>query len=804
MRRGWTVWALGWLGCTTPTLPLEIGPDEQVAYVALDQSGELRVGLTGLLDGPLSFELIGVDEVAFFTIPAGGLFDGVGSLAGERGQQVRAQLQSESTGEGCGRCLAPSRTWPQALLPGDRCPIPKEAPGRLFVGEGRGLVEASPEGAALARLRGVLALTRTGPCACDDFPSRSLDGLELRLDDHPEAALPLRALTDRADGHLYGFLPGQIFHYDAATGQAERFVDPLPSDAPPLASTIAADGALVVSRKDPARPFLESSLHRLERVGDGWRATPLSLPSTARIEVLRRPEGDPHRRLFAGGVTRMVTDAFTKLFRCAEDGSQCVAEFLDVPQDDRLLGIEVRGDGVLHAYLSRGIFTQLRPNDAFLFSTVQGFFSYQGRQHEVRDWSRVRFGAQRAVGCARLEPQGRAIVSVPYAANGAVDFSRMEITYANLELNSGCFGVVHQGDGFFAWLQAGEVGQYLTLDALGQVTASAAEPPWSTPIQDLSRLEQGTFFGADQGAGGYWGTGLDDLRKIHGQADPRLGAIISLLVDGERVIAVSQGGRLRVVEASGTRTIPDPNGLVPASLLITGAAVDESWPGPGRSLLVAERQGMARLNFDQVIESFEWLEPRVEAVAVAYSAPDAFVHVDRRGRMIRTVAGSRTELPYTFEPGGPGDLFRVFMAQRGGVVWAASDEGRLFRGVGDHFEAFSPDAPSVTYGDLVMACPDRAWITANSGDGRGVVTVYSEGDAAPQPKLILAPIAARPLQTILEDGEGHAFFDEDGVMHRPSGGQGLRALWTPATRGVVTPQLVVVGGGEGVLFVGRR
>lgn len=799
------VWlAAGCLSCSTPTLQLPIGVDEQVAYVAVAQDGELRVGLTGQLEGPLSFELVGVEEVAFFTIPADGIFDEVGPLVGDRGQLVRAQESGDPPGDGCGRCLAPSRTWPQALLPGDRCSIPQEAPGRLFVGEGQELVEAAPNSAELSRLRASLLLSRTGPCACADFEPPSLDGLELRLDDHPEAALPLRALTDRADGQLYGFLPGQIFHYNSMTGEAELTEDPLPLETPPLASTVAASGALVVSRRDPARPAHESSLHRLEWSGGRWQASPLTLPSTARIEVLRRPVADPHHRLFAGGVTRMVADAFAKLFRCAEDGSQCVAESLDVPQDDKLLGVEVKSDAVVHAYLSRGVYTQVRPNDPFVFTTVQGFFSFEGRQHEVRDWGRVRFGAERVVACARLEPQGMAIVSAPYAPSGAVELGRLELTYVNLAPSLNCLGVVAQDEGFFAWFASGTTRQFLTLDALGHPTRVDEQPPFAAPIQSLERLERGTVYGADEGAGGYWGARPDGLRKVHGQADPELGNITSLLVDGERVIAVSQRGRVRVVEVSGTVVVPDPSGLVPKDLWITGAALDESWPGPGHSLLLAERQGMARLNFDQQILSFERLEPKVQAIAVAHSGPQAFIHVDARGRLGRTVAGAPTELPYNFQPGPEGDLFRAYLARRSGVVWIASDEGGLFRGVGPHLEPFSSDAPSVTYGDLAMACPDRVWITADSGLGRGVISVHAAGDQVPVPTLTLAPLAARPLQTVLEDGDGFAFFDEDGVMHRPSSGQGLRSLWTPVSRSVVTPRLVVLGGGDGVLYVGRR
>lgn len=804
MRAAPGVWIVGALGCSTPTLPLSIGPDEQVAYVAVDQEGLLRVGLSGQLSGPLTFELVGVERVAFFTIPAGGLFDEVGPLAGDRGQPLRALRSSDPLSEGCGRCLAPSLDWPQALLPGDRCPIPREAPGRLFVGEGRGLVEAAPDDAELARLRSALVLSRPGPCACPDFAPSALDGLELRIDDHPEAAVPLRALTDRAAGQLYGFLPGQLFHYDGATGQVELAADPLPADAPPLASTVAADGALVVSRKDPARPAHESSLHRLQRVDGRWQATPLTLPSPARIEVLRRPAADPHRRLFAGGVTRMVTDSFTKLFRCAEDGSQCAAEYLDVPQDDELLGLEVRGDGVVHAYLSRGIFTQLRPNDPYVFSSIQGFASHEGRQYEIRDWGRVRFGAQRAVACARLEPQGRAVVAVPYSASGAVDVDGLQITHVDLSDRTNCLGVVEQGGLFFVWFGSEGRVQFLTLDALGQPTQIEDRLPTAAPIEGLYYLEGGTIYGVDQGAGGYWGPRLEGLTRVHGQADPQLGAVSALVVDGERVIAVSQRGRLRVVEVGGTVAIPDPDGQVPKDLWITGAAFDESWPGPGHSLLLAERQGMARLNFDRQVLSFERLVPPVPAIAVSYAGPGAFVSVDERGRLSRTVGAARTDLPYPFEPGPQGDLFRVYGAQRGGVVWIASDEGGLLRGVGEHFEPFAPEAPSVTYGDLAMACPDRVWITANSGIGRGVVSVRVSGDAVPRPQLLLAPIAAKPLLTVLEDGDGFAFLDEDGVMHRPSSTQGVQLLWTPVSRGLVTPRLVVLGGGEGVLMVGRR
>lgn len=786
-------------GCSPTALPIHAQPGELIIWVATQTDGTPLAGISDV--GPTVFELADVARLAFFNVPAEGLIDDAGPLGPAVLPGLAVRTPQEQSGVGCGRCLAASPTWPQALFPGDLCPLPAQAPGRFFVVDGGAALEEPEESSLDAGLRSLVRLARPGDCAC---PLRERPPLEPNFEPaaFQGASVPLRGFALAGDGTAYGFLPGRVWRR-SATGEISSAVDPLPSSQVPQAATELRDGSLLVARLDREHPEELTNLFHYTQGPAGWTFETILVPDKLKVSTLRRDPDDPYVRTIVAGRWPRIGSEFGGVAICSTD-LNCESVQLDPPTVNGVRGVEVRSDGVLHVYTDEEVYSLERPNGRWHYRAARRTLAFEGLSYEVEGWNRLRFGAQRVFGCANLVDDGKAIVAMPYDASGVPDPEGMEVL-ALSAARSVCGGLFERANGqVYAWID-GPAPVVLELDAQGQILSRGADPGLVAPASSLLQLEPGKLLGRDEGGGLYLGDGPETLAKIYGEADPHLGDVMALLPDGDRLVVVTVHGRLRVVGPSGITVIADPEGRVPARLSLWGATLDLGDPGPGYRLVGADLLGLVELRFDQEVRSFRRLDVAIDAPqVVAWSRPGTFLVGSNDGRLYSLREGNPPELlPLGFGTGDDPGLASAQLVHSHGVVLGVGDSGPLLRAVGPRLESFQPDTVGLSYRRLSAPCPDRVFVAANGDQGRGVARLVP-GARGPKVQLDRAPSLAGSVVAVLEDGDDFAFLDVNGQLHRPSGIPTIFALWSEPRVAFGLPEVVVIGGDQGTLYVEGR
>ncbi|MBI2372908.1 MAG: hypothetical protein HYV07_02795 [Deltaproteobacteria bacterium] len=294
--------------CNPRALKLELAAGDLLIFVAVDEKGHPGE--------PTMVEAIGSPDTA---VTKGGADDSLfafviprGSIAFRSPEQVlpRVMLTSETSSEGCGRCLVPSTTPPFSIFSGDVCPIPDWAPAGSDPG-------ASAE--ALANVREALRLVSPGPCACP-LPEleRKPEVLSAKLlSPTPESEARLfRHSAALTDGTVAFF--GRSQAISKAPGRDWERLDADGSFTGHVLSVAGTGRHFAVARRGED---LGSS--RLDLFTSDLRSVPAKLTGLGTVDKVVRSSLTPGRFFVAGAVATADSKPPASLLVCDADPFLC-------------------------------------------------------------------------------------------------------------------------------------------------------------------------------------------------------------------------------------------------------------------------------------------------------------------------------------------------------------------------------------------------------------------------------------------------------------------------------------------------